>query len=124
VGASEQIRQAFAAHHGKDIAVIVTDSCLRHGRIGVIAFALTACGIDPIRSEIGKEDLFGHKLRITQEAIADQLSTAANFLMGNAAQCTPAVLIRGHGLPFSGFSGWVPGVEPEEDIFRGILEKK
>jgi coenzyme F420-0:L-glutamate ligase/coenzyme F420-1:gamma-L-glutamate ligase len=41
----------------KNVAVIITDSCLRPRRLGVVAFALTACGLDPIRSEKGKADL-------------------------------------------------------------------
>ena len=69
----------------------------------------------------GKQDLFGKELKITTEAIADQLATVANTLMGNASQATPVVIIRDHGLPFSDLAGWVPGIEPSEDLFRGIL---
>ena len=69
----------------------------------------------------GKQDLFGKELKITTEAIADQLATAANTLMGNASQSTPIVIIRDHGIPLSDFAGWVPGIEPSADLFRGIL---
>lgn len=103
------------------VGVIVSDSCCHPGRLGVTAFALTVAGLDPIRSDIGTPDLFGSPLVITHEAVADQLATAANSVMGNAAQATPAAIIRGHGLPFSGFSGWVPGIEPEDDLFCGTL---
>ena len=57
-------------------------------------------------------------MTITVEATADQLATAANTLMGNAAQAVPAVIIRDHGLSFSDFCGWVPGIEKEEDLFE------
>ena len=103
------------------LAVIVTDSCVRPRRWGVTAFALAVAGIDPLRDEAGREDLFGRKLRITKEAIADQLATAANMLMGNADQSIPAVIIRNHGFTLSDFAGWVPGIEPEEDLFNGII---
>ena len=103
------------------IAVVITDSCVRPRRWGVVAFALAVAGIDPLRDEAGREDLFGRKLRITKEAIADQLATAANMLMGNADQSIPAVIIRDHGLTLSDFAGWVPGIEPEEDLFREII---
>ena len=99
-------------------AVIITDSCVRPRRWGVTAYALAVSGIDPLKDEAGKSDLFGRKLRITKEAIADQLATAANMLMGNADQCTPAVIIRDHGIELSEFEGWVPGIEPEEDLFK------
>jgi coenzyme F420-0:L-glutamate ligase len=102
-------------------AVLLTDSCCRPRRLGVTAFTLTASGLEPLRSEAGRTDLFGKKLRITSEAVADQLATAANFLMGNAEQSVPAVVIRNHGLTLSNVEGWVPGIEPEEDLFRGII---
>lgn len=102
-------------------AVIIGDSCCRPRRLGVTAFALTVSGFDPLKSEVGSSDLFGHELRVTVEAIADQLATAANALMGNADQSTPAVIIRDHGIPLSDFSGWVDGIEPEEDLFSSIL---
>lgn len=106
---------------GVNIAVILTDSCCRPRRLGVTAFALTVSGFDPLVSQAGKNDLFGHPLRITTEAIADQLATAANFLMGNAGQATPAVIIRDHGIPLSDYEGWVHGIEPHDDLFAGIL---
>lgn len=85
---------------------------------GVTAFALVVVGFDPIENYIGKKDLFGRQLLVTREARADQLATAANFLMGNADQAIPAVIVRGHGLPFSDFAGWVPGIKKEEDMFN------
>jgi coenzyme F420-0:L-glutamate ligase len=98
-------------------ALILTDSLCLPRRLGVIAIALAVSGIDPHQSQVGRKDLFGKPLAITTEAIADQLATAANFVMGNAAQSTPAVIIRDHGLAFSDFEGWVPGMRAEEDLF-------
>lgn len=103
-----------------EVAVILSDSCCTPRRQGVTAFALAVSGLDPIQSVKGELDLFGKPLRITQEAVADQLATAANMLMGNAGQGVPAVIVREHGLRLSEFEGWVPGIEPEEDLFRGV----
>jgi coenzyme F420-0:L-glutamate ligase / coenzyme F420-1:gamma-L-glutamate ligase len=105
----------------QNCAIIIGDSCCRPRRLGVTAFALAACGIDPFISEVGHTDLFGKTMRVTIEATADQLATAANMLMGNAAQSTPAVIIRGHGLPFSEYCGWVEGIGRDDDLFSGIL---
>jgi coenzyme F420-0:L-glutamate ligase/coenzyme F420-1:gamma-L-glutamate ligase len=103
------------------MAVIITDSGLCPRRRGVMAFALTVCGIDPLQSMVGTPDLFGQELGVTEEAVADQLATAANFLMGNGDQSTPAAIIRGHNLAFTDFSGWVPGIEREKDIYHGVI---
>ncbi len=102
-------------------AVIITDSCCTPLRAGITAYALACAGIDPVRDERGTPDLFGKPLRITRDNVVDELSAAANFLMGNAAQATPAVIVRGHGLPSSDFAGWVPTFPPEEDLFRDVV---
>lgn len=103
------------------VAVIITDSICMPRRSGVTAIALAVSGLDPLRSQKGKNDLFHKPLHITTEAIADQLSTAANFLMGNAGQSVPAVLIRDHGLELSEWEGWVPGIEPDQDLFKEVI---
>ncbi len=103
-------------------SILISDSCCRPSRLGVTAFALVCAGIDPLRSEIGKKDLFGKKLRVTYEAVADQLATAANAVMGNADQCCPAAIIRDHGYPLSDFCGWVDGIEDGEDMFQNLFQ--
>jgi len=106
---------------GVNCAVIISDSCCRPRRIGVTAFALTVCGMDPLKSEVGKTDLYGRELRMTVESVADQFATAANAVMGNADQSIPAAIIRDHGYPLTEFLGWVDGISKEEDLFRDVL---
>lgn len=105
----------------KGIAVILSDSGLSPRRSGVTAFALTVAGIDPLHDRRGTLDLFDREMLLTVEAVADQLATAANFVMGNADESTPAAVIRDHGLALSDFEGWVPGIERERDIYNGIV---
>ena len=121
IASVQKLRDALKSETGKRVGIIMTDSCCRPRRLGLTAMALTVCGIEPLQSQIGEKDLFGHELTMTHEAIADQLATAANFLMGNADQSTPAVLLQDHGLPLTDFCGWVPGIEREQDLFRGLF---
>ncbi len=102
-------------------AVIVIDSCCTPLRTGISAFALACAGVDPVRDERGTPDLFGKPLRITRDALADELASAASVLMGNAAQATPAVIVRNHGLAPSAFTGWIQTFSPEEDLFKDVL---
>lgn len=102
------------------IGVILSDSCCHPRRLGVTAFALAVAGLDPHASQKGKQDLFGKPLGITVEAVADQLATAANAVMGNAGQSVPAAIIREHGISFTDFSGWVPGMKKDKDLFGGV----
>jgi coenzyme F420-0:L-glutamate ligase/coenzyme F420-1:gamma-L-glutamate ligase len=43
----------------------------------------------------GEGDLFGYTLRITMIAAADELAAAASLVMGQAAEGTPVVHVRG-----------------------------
>lgn len=106
-----------------DIAVILSDSCCAAGRLGVTAFGLACAGIDPFLSLIGKPDAFGRTMHMTYEAVADQLATAANAVMGNSSQMTPAAIVRGHGYALSAFAGWVPGMAKEKDLFARTMQR-
>jgi F420-0:gamma-glutamyl ligase/very-short-patch-repair endonuclease len=116
-GSPSPVERGPGGEGGRSIAIILSDSTCSPRRRGVTAIALACCGIDPFTSTIGNDDLYGRKMTITVEATADQLATAANAVMGNAAQSIPAVLIRDHGIPYAQFCGWVPGIEKEEDLF-------
>ncbi|MFH0770182.1 MAG: coenzyme F420-0:L-glutamate ligase [Candidatus Peregrinibacteria bacterium] len=121
VRSAHDLRTKLEAKSGARIAVIVTDSCCRPRRIGVTAFALATCGIAPFEDLRGIRDLFGHPLTMTREARADQLATASNMIMGNAGQGIPAAVIREHGFVLDESEGWVEGISPEEDLFRGTV---
>ncbi len=123
VRSAKALRQDLMKRSGKRIGVIISDSCSHPGRLGVMAFALVCAGIDPMRNDIGTSDLFSRPLQFTQEAIADQLATAANAVMGNAAQSIPAAIVRDHGLALTDFSGWVDGIDEEDDLFRDAFVK-
>ena len=118
VASAVDLRDEIYCATQKHVGIIVSDSCLLPRRQGVVAQALVAVGLDPIESRVDDLDLFGKPLRVTKEAHADQLATAANFLMGSADEAIPVVVVRGHGLPFTDFAGWVPGIEPKEDLFQ------
>ena len=47
----------------------------------------------------GVEDLFDYKLRVTIIAAADELAAAASLMMGQAAEGTPIVHVRGFPYP-------------------------
>lgn len=70
---------------------------------------------------IDAPDLFGNNLHVTEEAVADQLATAGNAIMGNADQCIPAAIIRNHGYTRSDFCGFVPGIERGKDLYHGVI---
>ncbi|MDI6888125.1 MAG: coenzyme F420-0:L-glutamate ligase [Methanocellales archaeon] len=92
---AEQIRNGVEKRSGKDIGVIIADSRTIPLKKGVIGVALATAGIEPVEDVRGRKDLFGRKLQVTFRAIADDLASAAQLLMGEADERTPMVLIRG-----------------------------
>jgi len=79
-------------------AIIITDSRLMPTRIGTTGVAIASSGVKPIEDERGKTDLFGNSIRVTQKAIADDLSSAAQLLMGECDESVPIVIIRDSNL--------------------------
>lgn len=90
------IRQRIKEISGKDVAVIISDTHGRPLRNGEINVAIGVAGIKPIRDRRGERDLFGYTLRVKQTAIADELSSAAELVIGQASEGIPVAIIRGY----------------------------
>jgi coenzyme F420-0:L-glutamate ligase/coenzyme F420-1:gamma-L-glutamate ligase len=89
------LRARLGAAFDADIALIINDSAGRAWRNGTVGFAVGCAGIEPVRNQIGEPDLFGRLLEVTEVAVADELAAAASFVMGQAAEACPVVLVRG-----------------------------
>ena len=79
------------------IAVIINDSIGRAWRNGTIGTALGVSGMPAMLDLRGHSDLFGKPLLVSEEAIADELSSAASLLQGQTDGRRPVILIRGYG---------------------------
>lgn len=80
---------------GVAIGVVVSDSRLMPTRKGTVGVALAAAGVEAIMDFRGRPDLFGNALKVTSQAIADDLCSGAQVLMGEADESVPVVLVRG-----------------------------
>jgi coenzyme F420-0:L-glutamate ligase/coenzyme F420-1:gamma-L-glutamate ligase len=113
-----ELRLKLSERCGADVRVIINDSAGRAWRNGVCGFAVGCAGFAALLDRRGQPDLFGRLLETTQVAVADELAAAASFLMGQAAERSPVVLIRGAELP-AGEGGAAALIRPEsEDLFR------
>lgn len=90
-----QLKARLDAHYGLNLGVIVADSLGRAWRNGVTGVALGAAGLPALRDMIGRKDLFGRTLDVTQTGFADEIAAAASLVMGQADEGLPAVLVRG-----------------------------
>lgn len=92
---AQGIVDAVKLRRGVRIGVVVSDSRLMPTRIGTVGVSLAAAGVQGVRDLRGKPDLFGNPLKVTRQAIADDLCSVAQLLMGEADEGTPLVLARG-----------------------------
>jgi coenzyme F420-0:L-glutamate ligase len=104
------------------IGVIIADSRTHAMRRGCSGVAIGCAGIAAVIDDRGRSDLYGRKLEVTQRAIADNIASAAELVMGEADESTPAAIIRGLGLPVIDQTG-IEAIAAEECLFMGIFRK-
>jgi len=112
------LRRGLRELCGADVAVIINDSAGRAWRNGIVGYAIGCAGFRPVVNRIGEPDLFGRRLEMTEVAVADELAAAASFVMGQAAEGIPAVLVRGAALQPSGEGMRALLRDPDRDLFR------
>lgn len=79
---------------GIPVPVIIADSFGRPWREGVCEVAIGVAGMKVFRDHRGKKDPYGYRLRVTQEAIADELACVAGLICDKLTG-VPACIIRG-----------------------------
>jgi coenzyme F420-0:L-glutamate ligase/coenzyme F420-1:gamma-L-glutamate ligase len=115
---AQLIRHTVKQEFGVDVAVIISDTHGRPFRMGAINVAVGTSGIAPLKRFVGQPDLFGYTLRTTSVAVADELASAAELVMGEADEGVPVVLIRGYCFDKAETSARVLIREESQDIFR------
>jgi coenzyme F420-0:L-glutamate ligase/coenzyme F420-1:gamma-L-glutamate ligase len=115
---AENIRREIKKLAGCEIAVIISDTHGRPLRQGEINVAIGLSGVQPIRNRRGEQDLFGYTLKVKQTAIADELSSAAELVIGQADEAIPVAIIRGYNYPASETAQAIELVRPkDQDLF-------
>ena len=112
------IRAKIEAKTNKKIGVMIIDSHGRAWRIGTEGVCIGLSGIPGVLDERGWLDLFGYTLRITVVGVADELAAAASLVMGQAAEGTPIVHVRGFPYPLREGSLQELIRPKEQDLFR------
>jgi coenzyme F420-0:L-glutamate ligase/coenzyme F420-1:gamma-L-glutamate ligase len=115
---AEMIRQSIQAQTGKQIGILIIDSHGRAWRNGTVGIAIGIAGLPGLQDLRGKPDLFGFTLQITQVGVADELAAAASLLMGQAAEGTPIVHVRGFPYPLRQGALQELLRPKEQDLFR------
>ena len=117
-------------HYGvKEVGITMSDSSSMPLNWGVVGHAIAHCGFNPLKSYIGREDLFGRPMRMEQVNIAQSVTAAGVLMMGEGNESTPLAVVRDMGAVE--FADHVPTdaelaelkIEMEDDAYAPLLMK-
>ena len=117
---AKHVRDALRARAGVEVGVIVSDTFGRPWRQGLTDVAIGVSGIAAVIDLRDTPDATGRVLQVTEVAIADEIASAAELVMGKAAGIR-RVPVLSAGLDASWFGeGSVRQLirPPHEDLFR------
>lgn len=114
---ARRIKDEIFTLTAKRVAVIISDTFGRPFRLGQTNVAIGVSGLNPVLDYAGTVDSFEKILRVTAIAIADEISSASELVMGKSLKC-PAAIIRDYSFKFEDSSiGGLIRAE-REDLFR------
>jgi coenzyme F420-0:L-glutamate ligase / coenzyme F420-1:gamma-L-glutamate ligase len=101
----------------QDIAVIISDTWGRPWRNGQVNMAIGVAGMESLIDYRGQYDPYGYELHASVIAVADELASAAELVMGKI-ESIPVALIRGYTyIPAKGDASTLVR-DPATDMFR------
>jgi len=121
---ARRIREALRFSMGIGVGVVICDSRLSPTRRGTTGVAIATSGIEAVLDMRGRSDLFGNVLKVTSQALADDISSAAELLMGESDEATPIVLVRGverSALKDGEYHGGRFSIPIDDDVFLRSL---
>jgi coenzyme F420-0:L-glutamate ligase/coenzyme F420-1:gamma-L-glutamate ligase len=115
---AKHIRDALRARANVDVAVVVSDTFGRPWRRGLTDVAIGVCGIAAVFDLRDTTDSLGRTLLVTEVAIADEIASAAELVMGKAAG-VPVAIVRGLSRDWFRDASVRELIRPvNEDLFR------
>ncbi|MEO5974232.1 MAG: coenzyme F420-0:L-glutamate ligase [Ilumatobacteraceae bacterium] len=115
---ARRIRDIVFASLKVRVGVIVSDTFGRPWRKGLTDVAIGVAGIAAVVDLRGTPDSLGRIMQVTEVAVADELASAAELVMGKSAGI-PVAIIRGANEEWFRDSSMSEIVRsPQEDLFR------
>ena len=114
---ARNLRAALRERAGVDIAIILSDSFGRPWREGQVNIAIGVAGIAPLADYAGQPDRYGYMMQASILAVADELASAAELVMGKI-DAVPIAIVRGYAYTPAEASARALIRAPEKDLFR------
>ena len=111
------LRDRIEQKTGKNIAVIISDTFGRPFRLGQTNIAIGIAGLEPILDYNGKPDTFGKIMQVTAIAIADEICSASELVMGKVQKC-PIAIVRNYNFSSSDAKIQKMLRSDHDDLFR------
>ncbi|MBP6942619.1 MAG: coenzyme F420-0:L-glutamate ligase [Candidatus Buchananbacteria bacterium] len=126
--AAQQLRRALKKHFKlQRLGVLITDTKSVPLRVGTIGRAVGFAGYKPLKSYVGKRDIFGRTSRDTVSNCADALAAAAVLMMGEGAEQTPLAVISEAPVQFIETvnpNSKKLAFDPQQDIFKYVYRSQ
>ena len=115
---ARRIRDIVRAKLGVEVGVIVSDTFGRAWRKGLTDVAIGVAGIAAVVDLRGRPDALGRVMQVTEVAVADELASAAELVMGKSSGI-PVAVVRGADAEWFREASVRELVRPpQEDLFR------
>lgn len=115
---ARRIRDIVRARCGVEVGVIVSDTFGRPWRRGLTDVAIGVAGVAGVVDLRGTPDALGREMQVTEVAVADELASAAEMVMGKSSGI-PVAVVRGVDPAWLRESAISELVRPaSEDLFR------
>jgi len=111
------LKERIEQKTGKNISAIISDTFGRPFRLGQTDIAIGIAGIEPILDYNGKPDTFGKIMQVTAIAVADEICSASELVMGKVEKC-PIVIVRNYNFNSSNAKIQELLRSEHEDLFR------
>ena len=111
------LKERIEQKTGKNISVIISDTFGRPFRLGQTDVAIGIAGLEPILDYNGKPDTFGKIMRVTAIAVADEICSASELVMGKVEKC-PIAIVRNYSYNFSNAKIQKLLRSEHDDLFR------
>ncbi|MDX1533070.1 MAG: coenzyme F420-0:L-glutamate ligase [Nitrosopumilaceae archaeon] len=94
---AEEIKRKIFLEKLIHVGIIFVDSRLMPARVGTTGVAIACAGIEPVLDMRAKKDLDGKPLKVTFQAVVDNLASIANHKMGEGGESKPIAIVRDSG---------------------------
>jgi coenzyme F420-0:L-glutamate ligase/coenzyme F420-1:gamma-L-glutamate ligase len=114
---AQKIKTTLEKYAGKNLAIIISDTWGRPWREGQVNFAIGSSGIEVLIDYRGQKDSKKYELKSTVIAVADELASTGELVMGKTSE-VPVAIIRGYDFKQSNSGSKKLLRDPRIDLFR------